>query len=100
MIRESSAMSALPEISGRRWISRQDLRDSTTTIARGSLIGTAIGAIPGTGTDIGAFLSYSEAKRRPKGRIPFGRGNPQASRRRSPPTTPRSAVRCACAREQ
>jgi putative tricarboxylic transport membrane protein len=77
MIRESSAMTALPKIAGRRWISRQDLRDSTTTIARGSLIGTAIGAIPGTGTDIGAFLSYSEAKRRPKGRIPFGRGNPQ-----------------------
>lgn len=77
MIRQSATATAVPTMSGRRWIAKTDLRNSATTLARGSLIGTGIGVIPGTGTDIGAFLSYSEAKRRPKGRIPFGKGNPQ-----------------------
>lgn len=77
MIRESMGVAAPGRISGRKVVSAQDVRTSAGTIARGSLIGTGIGAIPGTGTDIGAFLSYSEAKRRPKGTIPFGRGNPQ-----------------------
>lgn len=77
MVRERSKATHLPEVTGRRLPTRRDLRNSGTTIARGSLIGSAIGIIPGTGTDIGAFLSYSEAKRRPKGDIPFGQGNPQ-----------------------
>lgn len=77
MIRESTDVGGPPRISGRKFVSGADLRGSAGTIARGSLIGTCIGAIPGTGTDIGAFLSYSEAKRRPKIKIPFGKGNPQ-----------------------
>lgn len=77
LIRQSASAGAVPNMSGPLWLTKTDLKNSGTTIARGSLIGTAIGVIPGTGTDIGAFLSYSEAKRRPKGRIPFGKGNPQ-----------------------
>ncbi|TDD71237.1 C4-dicarboxylate ABC transporter permease [Jiangella aurantiaca] len=77
MVRESSGVTERPRISGRTLVSADDLRSSSGTLVRGSLIGSGIGAIPGTGTDIGAFLSYSEARRRPKGRIPFGEGNPQ-----------------------
>lgn len=77
MIRQSMTQSAIPTMAGRHWIAKKDLRNSAPTLVRGSMIGTALGVIPGTGTDIGAFLSYSEAKRRPKGDIPFGKGNPQ-----------------------
>ncbi|MCP5366107.1 MAG: tripartite tricarboxylate transporter permease [Hyphomicrobiales bacterium] len=44
------------------------------TIMRGSLIGVAMGAIPGIGGAPSAFLSYSEAKRTSKVRDNFGKG--------------------------
>lgn len=56
---------------------RGEFKRARVPVLRGALIGTGIGAIPGTGTDIGAFLSYSEAKRRQKGAPPFGEGNSQ-----------------------
>lgn len=77
LVRDSTGPLNLPQLSGRKFPKRSDLKLSASAIARGSLIGTAVGVVPGTGTDIGAFLSYSEAKRRPKGKIPFGAGNPQ-----------------------
>lgn len=77
LVRDSTGPLNLPQLSGRKFPRRSDLKLSASSIARGSLIGTAVGVVPGTGTDIGAFLSYSEAKRRPKGKIPFGSGNPQ-----------------------
>jgi len=77
LINESFTGSKLPTLSGRKFPTWADLKLSATAILRGSLIGTAVGIVPGTGTDIGAFLSYSETKRWPKGKIPFGQGNPQ-----------------------
>jgi putative tricarboxylic transport membrane protein len=44
------------------------------TIIKSSFIGTFVGAIPGTGTDIAAFLSYGEAKRSSKNPEKFGTG--------------------------
>ncbi|WP_102344954.1 tripartite tricarboxylate transporter permease [Bacillus sp. Marseille-P3661] len=44
------------------------------TILRSSLIGTFIGAIPGTGADMAAFISYNEAKRWSKKPEKFGTG--------------------------
>ncbi|HSV56823.1 MAG TPA: tripartite tricarboxylate transporter permease [Magnetospirillaceae bacterium] len=41
----------------------QDIRVSLKNILKSSLIGTTIGAIPGAGGDIAAFVSYGEAKR-------------------------------------
>lgn len=41
---------------------------------RSSVIGTLIGAIPGTGSDIAAFISYNEAKRTSKNPEKFGTG--------------------------
>ncbi|WHH58030.1 tripartite tricarboxylate transporter permease [Petroclostridium sp. X23] len=44
------------------------------TIIKSAFIGTFVGAIPGTGTDIAAFLSYGEAKRSSKHPEKFGTG--------------------------
>jgi putative tricarboxylic transport membrane protein len=44
------------------------------TIIKSAFIGTFVGAIPGTGTDIAAFLSYGEAKRASKHPEKFGTG--------------------------
>lgn len=52
----------------------EDLKSCLPTIARGSLIGLAIGAIPGIGGTVSSFLSYSEARRVSKHPEQFGKG--------------------------
>lgn len=52
----------------------QDFRNSFKSILRGSLIGVALGAIPGIGGAPAAFLSYSEARRTSKNKENFGKG--------------------------
>lgn len=44
------------------------------TMAKSSIIGTIIGAIPGTGSAIAAYISYNEAKRKAKPGEHFGEG--------------------------
>ncbi len=44
-------------------------------IARGSGIGTVVGAIPGAGADIAAYISYASAKATSKRREVFGTGS-------------------------
>ena len=46
-------------------------------ILRSSIVGTVIGVIPGEGAAVGAFFSYSEAKRRSKTPEKFGTGIPE-----------------------
>jgi putative tricarboxylic transport membrane protein len=55
----------------------EDIKAIAPTILKGSLIGTFIGAIPGAGGDIAAFVSYSEAKRSSKHPENFGNGVPE-----------------------
>jgi len=45
------------------------------TLIKSSVIGTGVGATPGTGTDVGAFIAYSEAKRSSKNKKEFGKGS-------------------------
>ena len=45
------------------------------TIIRGSLIGTAVGAIPGVGVTVASFLSYSMTVQASKDPESFGKGN-------------------------
>lgn len=45
------------------------------TIARGALIGTFLGAMPGIGSTAAAFMSYASAKRASDDPDSFGRGN-------------------------
>lgn len=51
-----------------------DIKSSLKTLTRSSLIGTGIGAIPGAGGDIAAFVAYGEAKRASKNPERFGTG--------------------------
>ena len=54
------------------------LRDITMywkTIIRSGLVGTIIGAIPGVGEDIAAWVSYDMAKRSSKEKEKFGKGS-------------------------
>ena len=44
---------------------------------RSSVIGAAIGAIPGVGADVAAWVSYDVARRRSKQPETFGKGNPE-----------------------
>lgn len=56
------------------FLSRKELKTIAPTIGRSSLIGVLIGAIPGTGTAVAAFMSYNVAKRLSKHPEKFGNG--------------------------
>lgn len=55
-------------------LTRQEAAAMVPTMAKSSIIGTVIGAIPGTGSAIAAYISYNEAKRRAKPEEKFGEG--------------------------
>ncbi len=56
---------------------KQDFKDMTPAILRGTLIGSALGILPGGGALLGAFAAYAvEKKTKLKpGEVPFGQGN-------------------------
>lgn len=55
----------------------EDVKRVFPTMLRSSVIGTVIGAIPGTGGDIASWVSYNEAKRWSKHPEEFGSGAPE-----------------------
>jgi len=55
--------------------SLRDIAKYWQTIIRSGFIGTIIGAIPGVGEDIGAWVSYDFAKRASKEKEKFGKGS-------------------------
>lgn len=55
-------------------ISIKETFQLSITMIRSGVIGTFIGAIPGAGGDIAAFVSYNEAKRWSKDKSKFGKG--------------------------
>ena len=58
-----------------RRISLGEFRGVWRTLLRSSLIGTAMGALPGLGAVIASFLGYGAAKRASKDPESFGKGN-------------------------
>jgi putative tricarboxylic transport membrane protein len=52
----------------------KDIKYCFKELCRSSIIGTVIGAIPGAGGDIAAFISYGEAKRASKHPERYGKG--------------------------
>ncbi len=54
--------------------SGKDIKASWLSILKSSIMGTFIGSIPGAGSDIAAFVGYSEAKRSSKHPEKFGTG--------------------------
>ncbi len=53
---------------------RKDVRDSMAPAARGTLLGSLIGALPGTGTNVASFMAYVVEKRVAKNPEKFGTG--------------------------
>ncbi len=62
-----------PKIRG-LWPTRQDWRDSTAPIARGSVLGFFLGILPGVGAIIPTFISYALEKRVSRRPERFGTG--------------------------
>ena len=58
-----------------RRVSWAEYRTCLRTITRSAVIGTAIGAIPGLGASVAAFLGYGAARRASKQPDSFGQGN-------------------------
>lgn len=56
---------------------KSDIKQTAPTIFISSVIGTVIGAIPGTGGDIASWIGYNEAKRISKHPEKFGDGAPE-----------------------
>lgn len=57
-----------------QWDMVSDIKKIWPTILKSGTIGAFIGAIPGAGADIGAFIAYNEAKRSSKKAELFGTG--------------------------
>ncbi|MDR1534078.1 MAG: tripartite tricarboxylate transporter permease [Planctomycetota bacterium] len=58
----------------RQYLSWTEFKGLLPVILKSGLIGTLIGAIPGAGADIAAFVTYGEAKRSSPDREMFGKG--------------------------
>ncbi len=59
------------------WPTKQDFKDMTPAVLRGTFIGSALGILPGGGALLGAFAAYAiekKIKMKP-GEVPFGQGN-------------------------
>ena len=54
---------------------KQDMKDSSVPIVRGSLLGFFIGVLPGAGATLASFFSYTTEKKFSKNPERFGKGN-------------------------
>lgn len=59
------------------WPTKQDFKDMTPAVLRGTFLGSALGILPGGGALLASFAAYAlEKKIKGKpGEIPFGKGN-------------------------
>jgi putative tricarboxylic transport membrane protein len=62
---------------GRLWPSRKELRQSAAPILRGTLLGSVLGILPGSGTLLAPFASYVLEKKLSKDPSRFGHGAPE-----------------------
>ncbi|NML87371.1 tripartite tricarboxylate transporter permease [Polaromonas sp.] len=59
------------------WPTKQDFKDMTPAVLRGTFLGSALGILPGGGALLAAFAAYAlekKIKMKP-GEVPFGQGN-------------------------
>ena len=77
MVAEPSSKTALRHGATGILATLWEFRKLWSTVAKSSLIGTFIGALPGAGSVTAAFLSYAEARRRSKAPEKFGDGAPE-----------------------
>ncbi len=65
--------SALAKITS-LWPTKEDWKRMIPSILRGTLIGSAVGILPGSGSILGSFAAYSIEKKVSKHRAEFGKG--------------------------
>lgn len=70
---ENTGISDIGTIKG-KMIGLKDITSNWFNLLRSSIIGTFVGIIPATGSSIGSWLSYNEAKRASKTPELFGKG--------------------------
>lgn len=58
-------------------LSFREFRRLLPVISKSTVIGTLVGAMPGAGANIAAFLAYGSAKNHSKNPESFGKGNPE-----------------------
>ena len=56
------------------WPTREDFKRMVAPILRGTIIGSALGILPGSGSILGSFAAYSIEKKVSKNRAEFGKG--------------------------
>jgi len=56
------------------YLSFSEVKPAFPTLVRSSIIGTIVGAIPGTGTGLASFVSYDMARKNSKRKENFGKG--------------------------
>jgi putative tricarboxylic transport membrane protein len=56
------------------WPTREDFKRMVAPILRGTMIGSALGILPGSGSILGSFAAYSIEKKISKNRAQFGKG--------------------------
>ena len=56
------------------WPTREDFKRMVAPILRGTVIGSALGILPGSGSILGSFAAYSIEKKISKHRAEFGKG--------------------------
>lgn len=71
---EASVKTELKDTDDRDHLSREDIKKTLPVMIKSAGIGAFIGAIPGTGGAIAAFIAYNEAKRTSKEDEKFGTG--------------------------
>ena len=75
---ELSSSTHIVQLEGQATFGRTKLpKGLSGTIARGGLIGTLVGMLPGAGATIASFISYNFAKTTDKDGDSFGKGNPK-----------------------
>jgi putative tricarboxylic transport membrane protein len=63
----------IPKITG-LWPTKEDFKRMVAPILRGTIIGSALGILPGSGSILGSFAAYSIEKKVSKNRGQFGKG--------------------------
>ncbi|NQV86941.1 MAG: tripartite tricarboxylate transporter permease [Woeseiaceae bacterium] len=63
------------KVAADNYLSKEERRELLPTLLRASAIGTVIGALPGLGSTVAAFIAYNEARRTAKNPDEFGRGS-------------------------
>lgn len=75
--RDASPAPVVPQTDapGASGVSLAEYLSAWRDLARGALIGTGLGALPGLGSTAAAYMSYAAARRRDPGPVPWGEGN-------------------------